>query len=171
MRPAFLRPSRRLLVLVAAILLLPPAVAPGAGTQDPARDAHGTFTGEIKPVLYVSDVAASATFFEQVLGFELQDLTARRDGTPYYAEMVAGDRKFGLHEPVQEGQEARVGRARLYFRVLDLQAHHRRLEARGARITEIIETDWMDMCIARDPDGNEIVFAVTDPDRHGIDPW
>ena len=105
------------------------------------------------------------------MGFGFEGFANRSDGTPYYAEMVAGDRKFGLHEPTVEGQEARVGHARLYFRVLDLNAHHQRVSARGLNPGEIIETGWMDMFIVEDPDGNEIVFAVTDAERHAIDPW
>ncbi|MFW6198362.1 MAG: VOC family protein [Acidobacteriota bacterium] len=155
-----------------ALLLLPVALLLGLQQSPrPARDAHGTFTGDIKPVLYVSDVEASAAFFEETLGFGLEGFSDRSDGSPYYAEMTAGDRKFGLHEPTQPGQGSRVGEARLYFRVLDLEAHRERLAGRGAEPSEILETDWMDMCIVRDPDGHEIVFAVTDPDRHGMDPW
>jgi hypothetical protein len=29
----------------------------------------------------------------------------------------------------------------------------------------------MDMFISRDLDGHEIVFALTDPSKHPIDPW
>jgi hypothetical protein len=35
----------------------------------------------------------------------------------------------------------------------------------------VVETGWMDYFIVRDPDGHEIVFAVTDPERHPKDPW
>ena len=33
-------------------------------------DPHGQFTGNIKPIIYVSDVAKSAPFYRDVLGFE-----------------------------------------------------------------------------------------------------
>lgn len=139
--------------------------------QDSARQAHGIFTGDLKAVLYVADVESSAAFFRDRLGFEFDGFANRSDGTPYYAEMLAGDRKFGLHEPTSQRQEARIGQARLYFRVLDLDAHRRRVSAWGLDPGEIIETGWMDMLILQDPDGNEIVFAVTDPSRHSTDPW
>lgn len=139
--------------------------------QEPGAQADATFTGEIKPVLYVSDVQASAEYFEEVFGFGFDGFANRDDGTPYYAEMLAGDRKFGLHEPTVDGQETRVGQARLYFRVEDAGAHRQRVVAAGGEPGGMIETAWMDFFIARDPDGHEIVFAVTDPDRHTIDPW
>jgi hypothetical protein len=36
---------------------------------------------------------------------------------------------------------------------------------------EIRTTDWTDRLLVRDPEGNEIFFAVTDPERHPIYPW
>jgi catechol 2,3-dioxygenase-like lactoylglutathione lyase family enzyme len=154
-----------LLVPLLAVLLS----TPGLAGDDP-RQAHGVFTGEIKAVLYVRDVEKSAPFYRDVLGFGFLG-HAELDGQPYYAEMTAANVKFGLHEPMSAAQEARVGQQRLYFRVADLQAHRARLLAWGAQPDDIRETAWMDMFIVRDPDGNEIVFAVTDPGRHASDPW
>lgn len=143
--------------------------APGRAQQDP-RDVHGKFTGEIKPVLYVSDVEMSAPFYRDVLGFTFEGF-ANSAGQPYYAEMAAAGVKFGLHEPTSTGQETKIGQERLYFRVEDLQAHRSRVLAWGVEPGEIMVTGWMDMFIVRDPDGNEIVFAVTDPERHTSNPW
>jgi predicted enzyme related to lactoylglutathione lyase len=154
-------------LVLAATFLLPV----GAGETKPDEwDAHGAFTGEVKPVVYVRDVEKRAPFYRDVLGFELQGF-AEADGRPYYAEMLAGGLKFGLHNPMDEAQRARVGRLRLYFRVKDLRLHRSRVAARGGKPGEIKVTDWMDLFIVRDPDGNEIVFAFTDPERHSIDPW
>jgi predicted enzyme related to lactoylglutathione lyase len=134
------------------------------------RNSHGVFTGEQKSVLYVADVEKSAEFFEKVLGFGF-DGFAERDGRPYYAEMLAGGTKFGLHEPTSPGQESRIGEQRLYFRIRDLSAHRVRVAARGGEPGAIKKTDWMDMFVVRDPDGHEIVFAFTDAEEHSIDPW
>lgn len=134
-------------------------------------DSHGGFTGDIKSVLYVNDVEASARFFDEVLGFEFLGLTNLAGGEPYYAEFAAGGRKFGLHEPINEEQEERVGQQRIYFRVRDLDAHRARLEARDVAVGETVKTDWMDFFIVRDADGHEIVFAFTDPELHGTNPW
>jgi len=156
--------------LVLALLVLAMAAGPSGRAADDPRNAHGTFTGEIKPVLYVSDVEKSAPFYRDVLGFGFEGY-ANTEGHPYYAEMVAGTVKFGLHEPTSSGQEPMVGRQRLYFRVEDLEAHRSRVVAWGETPGEIKRTGWMDMFIARDADGNEIVFAVTDSERHTSDPW
>jgi len=139
-------------------------------TQDDPRNEHGTFTGEIKPVLYVTDVEKSAPFYRDTLGFAFEGY-ANLDDRPYYAEMAAGGTKFGLHEPTSTGQETKIGQQRLYFRVKDLSAHRSRVLAWGGDPGEIKKTGWMDMFIVRDPDGNEIVFAVTDPGRHSSNPW
>lgn len=154
---------------VASLILL--SLGGGPGAQDRERNRQSDFTGEIKPVLYVSDVQASARFYRDVLGFDFDGFSNRSDGTPYYAEMLAGKQKFGLHEPIQESQKSRVGQARLYFRVGSLKTDRERIAERGTQPGPILETDWMDMFIVPDPDGNEIVFAVTDPSRHSIDPW
>ena len=86
-------------------------------------------------------------------------------------EMMAAGMKFGLHEAVSSGQETKIGQQRLYFRVKDLSTHRSRVLAWGGEPGKIVKTDWMDMFMVRDPDGNEIIFAVTDPGHHPIDPW
>ena len=139
-------------------------------TQNDLRDAHGIFTGEVKPVLYVSDVEKSAPFYRDVLGFDFQGF-ANTDGQPYYAELIAAGVKFGLHEPMSTDQEPKVGQQRLYFRLNNLLVQRSRVLAWGGEAGEIKTTDWMDMFIVRDPDGNEIIFAVTNPERHSINPW
>jgi predicted enzyme related to lactoylglutathione lyase len=163
--------AKHLLVLL--VLALAWNLPTGAQTveRSNARDAHGIFTGEVKPVLYVTDVEVSANFFRDVLGFGFRGFANRSDGEPYYADMTAGKLKFGLHEPIAPAHEARVGKQRLYFRVKDLSAHWTRVAAWGGDPGDIKDTDWMDMFTVRDPDGHEIVFAYTDPGRHSIDPW
>ena len=153
--------------LAALLCLLPLGTNPA---QDDAQAVHGTFTGEVKPVLYVSDVEERVPFYRDVLGFKF-DGFSNSDGEPYYAETIAGGLKFGLHEPMSEDQEDRVGQQRLYFRVKDVQLHRRRVDAWGGNPGKMKQTDWMDMFIVKDPDGNEIVFATTDLERHSIDPW
>jgi predicted enzyme related to lactoylglutathione lyase len=155
-------------MLVASFLLVASALG---RAQEIPREAHGEFTGQVKPVLYVSDVERSAGFYEDVLGFGFDGFAARSDGTAYYAEMIAGTLKFGLHEPTSASHESFVGKQRLYFRVRDLAAHRSRVVARGGEPGEIKKRSWMDMFVVRDHDGNEIVFAFTDPARHSSDPW
>ena len=133
-------------------------------------DPHGQFTGDIKPIIYVSNVEKSAPFYRDVLGFEL-DGFAGDESDPYYAEMLAGPTKFGLHEPTMSGDELRIGQQRLYFRVRDLDAHSHHVEAQGIEVKEIFRRSWMDYFVVKDPDGNVIVFAVTDSERHTSEPW
>ncbi len=160
------RMNTGLLVLLSPFLMLEVS----GQAQDDPRKAHGIFTGEIKPVVYVTDVEKSAPFFRDVLGFAFEGF-ANLDGRPYYAEMVAAGVKLGLHEPTSTEQETRIGQQRLYFRVEDLGTHRSRVLAWGGKPGEIKVTGWMDMFIVRDPDGNEIVFAVTDTERHSSNPW
>jgi predicted enzyme related to lactoylglutathione lyase len=134
------------LLAVAVISLLP---ALSGRAQRDARQAHGGFTGDFKPVLYVANVGKSAPFYPDVLGFEF-DGYANTDGEADYAEMVAAGRKFDLHEPTAPGQEARIGRQRLYFRVKDLPIHQARVAAWGGEPGEIRTTDWTESSFPRD---------------------
>lgn len=144
----------------------------GLSCEQPSPQQHpsGPFLGQVKPVLYVRDVEVSAPFFRDVLGFEFLGFSDI-EGVPYYAEMAAGSLKFGLHNPMNPEQEEWVGHQRLYFRVADIQEHRSLVESGSGNPGEILETDWMDMFIVKDPDGHEIVFAATDPAKHSIDPW
>ncbi len=151
-------------------LLLVWAYVASGGTEVNRKETHGTFTGEVKPVLYVSDVERSAPFYRDTLGFAFLGFAGPEED-PYYAEMAAAGVKFGLHEPTSTREETMVGQQRLYFRVKDLEAHRGRVLAWGTEAGEIKRTDWMDMFIVGDADGNAIVFAVTDPVRHSINPW
>ena len=132
--------------------------------------AETSFTGHIKPVLYVRDVERSAHFFERVLGFRFLGF-AKRNDAPYYAEMAAGKQKFGLHLPTRPADETRIGQQRIYFRVFDLATHWRRVEAADGEPSPIVERSWMNMFTVVDLDGHEIVFATTDPAVHSSDPW
>jgi catechol 2,3-dioxygenase-like lactoylglutathione lyase family enzyme len=153
------------------VFLSLPLLYPTPGeTQGNPKEAHGVFTGEMKVVIYVSDVEQSAPFYRDVLGFDFHGF-AGEDKNPYYAEMVVAGVKFGLHEPTSDGQETKIGQQRLYIRVEDLHAHRSRVLAWGVAAGEIKKTDWMDLFIVRDADGNEIIFAITDPEHHSIYPW
>ena len=133
-------------------------------------DPHGHFTGNVKAIIYVSNVEKSASFYRDVLGFEL-DGFAGDQADPYYAEMLAGPTKFGLHEPTMFGDELRIGQQRLYFRVQDLNAHRRYVETHGIEVKEIFQRSWMDYFLIKDLYGNIVVFAVTDSERHTSEPW
>ena len=83
------------IVAATAFVAMTVVVAQLSPVQAKQADRHGGFTGDIKSVLYVSDVEASAQFFDEVLGFEFLGLTNLASGEPYYAELAANGRKFG----------------------------------------------------------------------------
>jgi len=144
------------------------------------KDAHGVFTGDVKLVFYVQDVRQAATFYTDALGFTFHHYyddksgdsvkTWTRSAPPIYAEMSYAGRRFGLHTPTSDADRKSVGAAKIYFRVKDLEAHHRRTAARGANPGEIKRRSWMNMFQVVDPDGNRIYFAFTDDKVHG-NPW
>ena len=178
--PRMLRVPTQVLAVGAVLALCGPAVAVEGEEPPPGetvgsegdRTLHGRFTGDVKALLYVRDVEDAAPFYRDTLGFGFHGFsTLEGAASPYYAEMSAGALRFGLHEPMGEGQRSRIGQQRLYFRVEDLEAHHRRVAAWDAGPSEIFRRDWMDYFIAKDADGNEIVFGATDTDRHAVDPW
>jgi predicted enzyme related to lactoylglutathione lyase len=138
--------------------------------EQPIEAESGPFLGQVKPVLYVRDVEASAPFFRDILGFDFLEY-AEIEGEPYYAEMAAGGMKFGLHHPMNAEQEKWIGHQRIYFRVRNVREHRESVLSRGGSAGEIVKTEWMDMFMVRDLDGHEIVFAETDPETHSIDPW
>jgi len=128
------------------------------------------FTGEIKVVIYVTDVEKSMPYYRDILGFGFEGF-AKYKGEEYYAEMLAGTVKFGLHEPMSVDQHTKVGQQRLYFRVKDLKKQYNSVLAHGGNPEEIIERDWMDMFRVIDMDGNEILFAYTSSSKHKTNPW
>jgi predicted enzyme related to lactoylglutathione lyase len=156
------------------------AFTTGAAEPSGAQGEHGGFTGEVKIVLYVRDVRQAVAFYSQALGFTFHhfyDVVSGgsvrewpRDKPPNYAELSYAGRRFGLHAPTSEADERSVGAARIHFRVRDLEAHHRRTAAYGAKPSEIKKRSWMDMFHVVDPNGNRVFFAFTDAATHG-NPW
>ena len=53
----------------------------------------------------------------------------------------------------------------------DLGAHRRYVETHGVEVKEIFQRSWMDFFLVKDLDGNIVVFAVTDTERHMSEPW
>ena len=126
------------------------------------------FTGEMLPVFYVRDVDRSVEFYRDILGFEFhhfwdygQSKEVRQwaaDSPPVYAEMAAGDLKFALHL-AQQPYELQVGGVVHYFRVRDVDAHHRMVAQQGGEPTALVEHPWMRMFSITDPDGHRVFFC------------
>jgi len=146
----------------------------------PEKALHGRYTGHVLFPIYVSDVVRSAAFYRDVLGFDFlgfYDYDAagyvtywEGEQPPVYAGFLAGKQSFGLHKPVSEEQKRAVGHGKFYFRVADLECHHRRVRAWGGQPSSIRTTDFMRLFSVEDPDGLTLYFAAT-PDHAPIDPW
>jgi predicted enzyme related to lactoylglutathione lyase len=145
------------------------ATAPESGNA--AEIGQGMFTGEVLPVLYVTDVKRSVEFYRQ-LGFEFRHYFDydeekevpewTKDDPPIWALFAAGDFSFALHLTLNT-DEFIVGGTRHYFLVEDIDAHHRTVTERGVEPGPLIERPWMRMFQVIDPDGHELFFG-TRPD-------
>ena len=175
-----LRNSRSVPVILPAIAISITAAIAAKGPSDDARRSHGVFTGDLKIVLYVTDIQRAVEYYRDALGFTFHhyhDYIAGKsvrdwvgENPPEYAEMSFAGRRFGIHLPKSERDKRAVGTAKVYFRVNDLDAHHRRVVAWGASPGPIKKRSWMDMFHVLDADGNVIYFAYSNDEVHG-NPW
>ncbi len=162
---------------IAVVVVGLAAILARSSPKSPDNETHGGVTGEVKLVFYVKDVRNSVKFYTGALGFRFHHFydhfsgnsvaTWVRDTPPIYAEMSYAGRRFGIHSPTSEADRRSVGAAKVYFRVEDLDAHHRRATAWEAQPSAIKKRSWMDMFHVVDADGNRIFFAHTDDNVHG----
>ena len=139
----------------------------GSAPEDP-RETHGRFTGEVLPVLYVTDVLRSVEFYCGALGFELHHYFDYESGEqvrewtqeakPVWAEVAVGDFAFGIHK-IADGEELVVGGSRHYVLVEDVKAHRARVSSHGVAVGPLRLKSWMHMFKVTDPDGHEIHFG------------
>lgn len=161
----------------AVVIALSGVTAAAAGSPEAERsgkEAFGSFSGEILPVLYVKDVLKSVAFYTEKLGFALDHFHDAETGEsvpewtkeapPIYAEMRAGDQKFALHR-ASDPEGLRVGGTRLYFGMTNVEEHHRIVKERGVAAGEPSRMPWMTMFSVTDPDGHEIFFFTRPEDR------
>jgi catechol 2,3-dioxygenase-like lactoylglutathione lyase family enzyme len=114
------------------------------------------------PVIFVTDVTRSATFFRDTLGFSVDFL----HGEPPFYGAVSRDGaclhlKF-VHDPViTPGPHDREGLISAFIQVEDVNALYAEYVAAGASFAEILKKEaWGGRdFIVRDPDGNGICFA------------
>jgi len=120
-------------------------------------------------VFFVSDVRASVVFYKDVLGFEFHhywDYEANEpvvqwnsQEPPMYARLSAADQVFALHL-ARSAYERRVGGMIHYFRVENVDAHHRLVKKRGGEPSELVDRSWMRMFSIVDPDGHRLFFQT-----------
>lgn len=102
--------------------------------------------------IFVSNLSASVTFYQDVLGLALQ-FSSPEHG---YASFSAGDVRLGLAVPSPD-QEGLVGRhTGIGFDVADLESTHARLSQLGVRFTmPPTKQPWGGfMALVADIDGN-----------------
>ena len=130
----------------------------------PARAAH--------LVLYVADQAASARFYERVLGraprLDVPGMTEFElaEGAVLGLMLEAGIRRL-LGDALPDPAGARgVPRAELYLVVEDPDgAHARAIAAGGKELRPVALRDWGDRAgYVLDPDGHVLAFAGRDAD-------
>ena len=166
--------SRRIaVVLLLALPLLLAAVPVRASEEKPGSDVsadvdHGSFTGEILPVFFVTDVLRSVEFYKAV-GFEFHhffDYAAEEevpewlhDEPPIWALMSAGSQTFALHR-VPPSADLVVGGMRHYFLMEDVDRHYERVQSLGVEAGPLTDRPWMKMFSVLDPDGHLIFFGT-----------
>jgi uncharacterized glyoxalase superfamily protein PhnB len=124
------------------------------------------FKGQIGVLLYVNDVQRSVQFYRS-LGFGFKGfwnfathqctMEWEGPGPPGYAEVTAGDCGVGLHARSEETTVAPASEHHL--QVVDPDAFHRLLVAKGLKPTEPADMPWgWRMVSVNDPDGHRWNF-------------
>ena len=113
------------------------------------------------PVLVYADVEAAHDFLVGVFGFTSGGLHRLDDGTVVHAEVRHGDAAIWLHPETAEHElasprAAAVSHGGLSVVVPDVDAHHARAEAAGARIDST----------PTDQDYGLREYGVRDPENH-----
>ncbi len=113
------------------------------------------------PVLVYADVEAAHDFLVEVFGFTSGGLHRLDDGTVVHAEVRHGDAAIWLHPETAEHElasprAAAVSHGGLSVVVPDVDAHHARAEAAGARIDSP----------PTDQDYGLREYGVRDPENH-----
>ena len=94
----------------------------------------------LTPVLVYEDLAAAHDFLVEAFGFEPGGVERDASGTAVHAEVTAGGTAIWLHRVSPEHRLASAGAlaaatSGLYVHVDDVDAHFRRAQAKGAKIT------------------------------------
>jgi uncharacterized glyoxalase superfamily protein PhnB len=119
----------------------------------------------VVPILFVRDVTASAAYFRDRLGFEIDFL---HGASPFYGAVSRDGVRLHLrfvHQPVfAEAAALEESLILASFEVANVQRLYEEMKARGAEFTQTLAkqawggTDFH----VRDPDGNVISFVTYD---------
>jgi catechol 2,3-dioxygenase-like lactoylglutathione lyase family enzyme len=144
-------------------------VAPVRHQSDAPRQNQQMFTGEMFPVLYVSDLRRSVEFYRDKLGFPFRGygfgskLTNEWSETepPYAAMFGLGGQDFVLHDYKAATGEAVAFRAvgtRHHIFVTNATEYHASVESHGVKIDRFVKGS----------NDRVFLFSVTDPDGHAL---
>jgi uncharacterized glyoxalase superfamily protein PhnB len=109
------------------------------------------------------DIARSAAFYRDVLGFELRELPVA--GHAPIVEAVSGPARirFGISDnPAANPPEHRKpGSAIVFFQTDDVEAMHAAVAARGGAPSDVEDVNWIKLRVfeVRDPDGHTLWFG------------
>ena len=123
----------------------------------------------IIPTLRYRDARAAIDFLTGAFGFETDELFEATTGRVVHAELGFGPGTImvGSAGAGDERFDQAVGTSSIYVVVDDVDAHHERARAAGAKIErELTDTDYGSReYTARDPEGNLWSFGTYRPAR------
>ncbi len=124
------------------------------------------FGSDFNLMLYVRDVARSAAFYHDALGFDFQGWWSDERqahvkdwtdaGRPGYAELSAGPLKVSLHA---SDEVVRTGGAMFHLKVANVDEYYGRVRDKGIDVSAPKDEPWgWRMITVTDPDGHEWGF-------------
>lgn len=120
--------------------------------------AGPAITSPVMRFLGVTDAAASAAFYRDVLGFTIRETADGLEAVSGPARLLLGRHGY----PPNAWDEARpAGSAIVFFRVNDVAGMHRLVRDRGGTPSNIEKVNWIKMTMfeIRDPDGHPLWFG------------
>ena len=124
-------------------------------------------TPKVIPILVYEDIEAGHDYLVEVFGFTSGGLHRLDDGTVVHGEVVLGDHVIWLHavspdHGMDTPARAPASHAGLSVHIPDVDAHHERVKAAGARIdSPPTDQDYgLREYGVRDPEGHRFWFST-----------
>lgn len=121
-------------------------------------DSNATIVAPVMRFIAVADLARTAAFYRDVLGFEVRE-------EKNMAEAVCGPARLQFSvdssAPDTRGESRPRGSAALFFQTDDIAAMQAAIRARGGNPSEVEKVNWIKMRMfeVRDPDGHTLWFG------------
>jgi glyoxylase I family protein len=121
---------------------------------------RSTSIRELVPLLFVEDIAASAAFYQNKLGFQMT-MKWEPDGKLSWCRLARDDSAVMLQQACEEDGPA-AGRGRgvgFFFNCEDADAMHADFASRGLAVAPPVAAFYgMNQIFVKDPDGYELCF-------------